>query len=119
MPTYETLPLVPENTLDPAAGLNDALRVMEAIAQPTVISMSIGTPPVGPVDRDRHIVGPGATGLWAGKENYLVEYIAAVGYYFYAPGTLVKSVINMEDGALYYFDTTVSPGEWVPANIVT
>lgn len=109
------IPYVPENTLDPAAGLNLAIDVIDAKLQTAVISMSLNAPPVGPADGDLYIVsglvGGPATGAWAGLEDKLVRYRSE--------GTLWQSfdatlVINLDDGGLYKF-IVGSPGGWTLA----
>lgn len=121
MATYSEIPDIPENTNDPAAGLNLALRILKPILARTVISMTTTSPPGSPSNGDRYIVPAGATGAWNSMAGYLAEYFAeGARWDFFAPGSLVNMVVNMEDGAVYYFDTvSSSPGEWVPTNIVT
>ena len=70
------IPYVPENTLDPAAGLNLALNTIDALMQVRVLDMSLTAPPVSPNDGDRHIVAAGATGARAGHDDELARYVA-------------------------------------------
>lgn len=109
------IPYVPENTLDPAAGLNLALNFIDALLQTSVISMAIDTPPGSPSDGDLYIVATGGTGAWAGLDDYLVRYVAEGDLWqSFAPGDEVSLIINREDGNLYkYLDIT--PGGWVAA----
>jgi hypothetical protein len=48
---------------------NEALRQLDAIVQLVVISAQLSEPPVNPAAGDRYIVGPAATGDWAGQEG--------------------------------------------------
>jgi len=47
---------------------NDAILMLDALVQLSVISTSLTAPPGSPVDGDRYIIGSGATGAWAGKD---------------------------------------------------
>lgn len=109
------IPYVPEGTLDPAAGLNDSLNVIDALLQPRVVSMALYEPPATGEDGDMYIVAATASGDWAGKENWLARYVLEGQFWqFYEPGVQVQTVVNDEDGFLYVYDTGVSPQEWIP-----
>jgi hypothetical protein len=45
---------------------NEALRLLDAMVQLSVLDRTRTSPPASPADGDRHIVASGATGLWAG-----------------------------------------------------
>lgn len=106
------IPYVPEGTLDPAAGLNLALNVIDALLQTRVISIGQSTPPGSPSDGDLYIVGAGATGAWAGHENDLARYVAeGNSWQFFSAGDEVAIVYNDDDGGLYIF----SSGSWILA----
>jgi hypothetical protein len=45
---------------------NEALRLLDAMVQLSVLDRTRTTPPASPADGDRHLVASGATGLWAG-----------------------------------------------------
>jgi hypothetical protein len=96
------IPYVPEDTQDPAAGLNLALDVIDALLQAAVINMSSTSPPGSPTDGDRYIVGNGATGAWTGKDGWLARYVAEGDFWqFFEPGVQVHQVLNQDDSALY------------------
>lgn len=96
------IPYVPESTQDPAAGLNLALNVIDALMQTAVINMDQTAPPGSPADGDLHIVAAGATGAWAGQDNNLARYVADGAFWqFYVAGTQVRLVLNLDDGGLY------------------
>jgi len=114
MSTYTEIPYIPENTDDPVAALNLALRVIRALTQTCVISMALTAPPGSVNDGDKYIVGSGATGDWAGMDGYLAEYVALSDTWdFFAPGTLANFVVNLADGKAYYHDADGSPSEWI------
>lgn len=73
------IPLVDEGVLDPAAGLNIALRHMDALLQTAVIALQ-DDPPATPADGDRYLVGVG-TGAWAGQDDQLARWVADPGYW--------------------------------------
>lgn len=100
------IPYVPEDTLDPAAGLNLALNVIDALLQIGVIDMDLTAPPGSPVDGALHIVAAGATGAWAGEDNNLARYVAEGTFWqFYEAGTQVKYLLNQADGGFYKYDS--------------
>jgi hypothetical protein len=109
------LPLVPEGTLDPAAGLNLALIVADALIQTGVISMALTAPPVGPSDGDMYIVageGGVATGAWVGEEDNLARYVAQGTFWqFYQAGSQVKFILNVDNDGFYKF-TGGTGGSW-------
>ena len=45
---------------------NEALRLIDALVQLSVLDRDRSAPPASPADGDRHLVASGATGLWAG-----------------------------------------------------
>lgn len=114
MPTpNNNIPYVPQGTLDPAAGLNLSLDVIDALLQTSVISMSATAPPMSPTNGDRYIVGTPATGAWSGEENNLARYMEeGATWQFYEAGTQVSSVINQSDGGIYIYQTGDSPPSW-------
>ena len=46
---------------------NEALRLLDVLVQLAVKDRSRTLPPAAPVEGDRHIIGPGATGEWADR----------------------------------------------------
>jgi hypothetical protein len=107
------LPLVPENTLDPAAGLNRALIEADALIQTAVISMALSAPPGSPADGDLYIVAGPGTGAWATLDDYLVRYVAEGAFWqSYAPGKPgAHLALNLDDGGLYAF---IDSSGWQP-----
>lgn len=108
------IPYVPEGTLDPAAGLNLAINVLDAIVQCRVIAMSLTAPPSGAADGDCYIPAAPATGAWAGLAGWLVRYVADGAFWqAYEPGVQVSFLFNDGDSTFYVFDRSSSPGTWV------
>jgi len=89
------IPFVPENTIDPAAGLNLSLNTIDALLQVLVQTVGANTPPAG-VEGARHIVGTAPTGAWAGQANKLARYLDSAWQFFDA-----RYVLNAADGLFY------------------
>lgn len=89
------IPFVPENTIDPAAGLNLSLNTVDALLQVLVQSVGANTPPAG-VEGQRFIVGTTPTGAWAGQANKLARFLDGAWQFFSA-----RYVLNAADGLWY------------------
>ncbi|SMC53633.1 DUF2793 domain-containing protein [Primorskyibacter flagellatus] len=63
---------------------NEALRVLDALVQPTVASRTAGDPPASPLHGDRYVVGPSASGLWAAHAGDLALFEEGLGWSFFA-----------------------------------
>ena len=57
---------------------NEALRLLDAMVQLSVIDRMRTTPPTGPTDGDRHLVASGAAGLWAGWDLNVAFWVDGV-----------------------------------------
>ena len=57
---------------------NEALRLLDAVVQLSVLDRDLTAPPVSPVDGDRYIVASGATGLWAGWDLNVTTWVDGV-----------------------------------------
>ncbi|MFV0300217.1 MAG: DUF2793 domain-containing protein [Paracoccus sp. (in: a-proteobacteria)] len=54
---------------------NEALRLLDAMVQLSVIDRTRTAPPASPADGDRHLVASGATGLWAGWDGNIAYWV--------------------------------------------
>ncbi|MCA1948650.1 MAG: DUF2793 domain-containing protein [Armatimonadetes bacterium] len=54
---------------------NEALRLLDAIVQLSVLDRTRTAPPASPADGDRHLVASGATGLWAGWDLNVAYWV--------------------------------------------
>lgn len=107
------LTYVPENTLDPAAGLNVSLDELDALTQTAVTSMALTAPPGSPVNGEMYIPATAATGAWSGKAHYLARYVSDGAFWqFFTPGVQVNMLVNREDDRLYIYAGS-SNGYWV------
>lgn len=100
------IPLVPENTIDPAAGLNLALLVIDRLLQLKVLDMKLNTPPASPVAGSRYIVGTAPTGAWSGKNLQVAEWMPD-GYWQFSPASVTVF------GTSIWLNTGT---DWVPAS---
>lgn len=98
------IPFVPENTIDPAAGLNLALNTIDALLQLLVITVGANTPPTG-VEGNRHIVGTSPTGAWSGQANKLARFLDGAWHFYSA-----RYALNVADGLWY----VRSASTWAP-----
>ena len=90
------IPFVPENTIDPAAGLNASLLTVDALLQLAVVSVGDNTPPGSPANGARYVVGTAPTGAWAVRANQVAQWLDGA-WRFYA----ARYVLNLADGRLY------------------
>ena len=98
------IPFVPENTIDPAAGLNLSINTIDALLQVLVQTVGANTPPAG-VEGQRHIVGTSPTGAWAGQANKLARFLGGAWQFFDA-----RYALNVADGLWY----VRSSSAWLP-----
>ncbi|SMG50290.1 DUF2793 domain-containing protein [Paracoccus sp. J56] len=54
---------------------NEALRLLDAMVQLSVLDRTRTAPPASPADGNRHLVAAGATGLWAGWDLNIAFWI--------------------------------------------
>ena len=57
---------------------NEALRLLDAVVQLSVLDRDLAAPPASPADGDRYIVASGATGLWAGWDLNVTTWVDGV-----------------------------------------
>lgn len=104
--------LVPENVLDPAAGINKALNEIDLKFVPIVLSMTTASPPSG-TDGDVYVVPTGGTDAWLGLDYKLVRYNSEGAFWTSVPPEEVGLVLNREDNLLYGWAYDSSPAGWV------
>jgi hypothetical protein len=57
---------------------NEAIRLLDAVVQLSVLDRDLTVPPASPVDGDRYIVASGATGLWVGWDLNVTTWVDGV-----------------------------------------
>lgn len=72
--------------------------------QKSVLDKDLSTPPSSPNTGDRYIVGPSATGDWAGYDNYIAEWRGS-SWEFITPLEGFFTYVKDED-SLYYYNGT-------------
>ncbi len=54
--------------------VNEALSLIDALAQMAVVAVGATSPPATPAEGERHIIGTGATGAWNGWDNSIALF---------------------------------------------
>lgn len=110
-----SIPFVPENTIDPAAGLNESLLTVDTLLQLAVVSVGDNTPPGSPANGARYVVGTAPTGAWAGRANQVAQRLDGA-WRFYA----ARYVLNLADGLMYVRQGAtwgVAAAEWTAETV--
>jgi hypothetical protein len=99
---------------------NTLLRVLQALVQPNVISMSLTIPPVSPTNGDTYVVAAGASGGWLTKDTNIAYWStdnpsAPTGEWEYYPATRGWLVGNRTNNQVYIFNGTI----WISASGTT
>ena len=76
--THLLLPYILASQAQKHVTHNEALRLLDALVQLSVIDRTRTIPPVSPTDGDRHIVASGAAGLWAGWDLNIAFWVDGV-----------------------------------------
>lgn len=98
------IPFVPENTLDPAAGLNLAIKDIDALLQISVLGFIAEPPDPLPESGSRYIVLVGI-GDFAGYDGKIAQWNGQDGFWtFYT----AYYCVNQANQSLYGF----FGGEW-------
>ncbi len=76
--THLLLPYILASQAQKHVTHNEALRLLDAMVQLSVIDRTRTAPPVSPTDGDRYIVASGATGLWSGWDLNVAFWVDGV-----------------------------------------
>ncbi|MDP2739262.1 MAG: DUF2793 domain-containing protein [Pseudorhodobacter sp.] len=76
--THLLLPYILASQAQKHVTHNEALRLLDAMVQLSVLDRNRTAPPPSPTDGDRHIVASGATGLWAGWDLNVAFWVDGV-----------------------------------------
>jgi hypothetical protein len=88
---------------------NEALRGLDALVQLAVLDRDLSSPPVGPAEGQRWIVGSSPSGAWAAHANEVAAWQDG-GWRFYVPGSGWLAYV-LDEAALLAWDG----GAWVDA----
>lgn len=92
---------------------NEALRKLDVLVQATAIARDRNTPPAGPAEGDRYVLGAAPTGDWAGQAQALALFETGV-WQFFTPQTGWRVYI-IEQGVTAMFNGTA----WTTAQAPT
>ncbi|MCZ0811367.1 MAG: DUF2793 domain-containing protein [Pseudomonadota bacterium] len=87
---------------------NEALRILDTLAQLSVLAADLSVPPDSPAEGDRYIIADGASGAWAGHEGAVASFFGAEWiFHEAAPGWLAH---DRAAGQILHFDGS----GWLP-----
>jgi hypothetical protein len=86
---------------------NQALEILDAVVQLSVLDAGTDAPPSTPSEGDRHIVGPAPTGAWAGHESEIA--VARPGGWAFVEPLAGWLAWVQDTGRLLVFDG----GDWI------
>jgi hypothetical protein len=80
---------------------NEALQLLDALTQLSVIARDQTSAPASPVEGDRYLVGAGATGAFAGKDGEIAAWLSG-GWVFLSPQAGWLTYVAAENRALFH-----------------
>jgi hypothetical protein len=83
---------------------NEALRILDAAIQISVLDLTRTVPPSSPAEGERHVVATGATGAWAGHVNAIATWQDGA-WAFLTPRT-GWCIWSVADSVVFVFDGT-------------
>lgn len=99
------LPLLQASQAQKHVTHNEALKILDAATQLSVLSADLTDPPSSPAEGDRHIPAPGPTGAWAGRGGDIAIYADGAWQFFEARQGWRADVIPT--GATLRFDGSI------------
>jgi hypothetical protein len=84
---------------------NEALRILDAAIQISVLDLTRTAPPSSPAEGERHVVAAGATGAWAGHANAIATW--QDGAWAFLVPKAGWCVWSSADAVTFVFDGTV------------
>lgn len=102
-----SLPLLATAQAQKEVTHNEALTLLDALVHAAVEDGPVAAPPALPTSGQCWLVGAGATGAWAGRDNMLA--IRSEGGWRFVPPRPGLRLIRLSDGAWMRYDA----GSWV------
>jgi len=99
----------------PYVSVNETINQLDAISGLDIINRDLTAPPGGESDGDTFIVGPAATGAWAGQDGNIAYFLAGA-YKFFTPVNGQLAWIEDENLLLVYDGGWTNP-EIKPAKL--
>ena len=87
------LPYIAPQQAQKQVTYNEAIRALDVLVQPVVMSRTTATPPGSPAAGDTYIVAPSATGAWAGKDGKIATFVDG-GWDFVTPANGWLAYVN-------------------------
>lgn len=69
-----SLPLLQPNQAQKHVTVNESLMTLDLLVQPTVLSVSVDTPPASPDEGDTYLIGATPSGAWSGQSGSIVTW---------------------------------------------
>lgn len=91
--------------------VNEAIRVLEAIAQLSVISRVLTAPPGSPADGACYMPASGATGAWTGYDGSDIALRMGTAWYKITPKVGMICWVDNENKHVKFIDS--SPPGWI------
>ncbi len=99
------LPLMEAGQAQKHVTHNEALLVLDALTQLTILDRDLSAPPVSPPEGARYIVGASATGLWAGQSGRVAYWSDGI-WLFRAPQPGWIGFVVDESALVYWTGST-------------
>ena len=106
------LPLIAPSQAQKHVTVNEALSILDCVAQLRVLSGTMTTPPATGTEGDAYLVPAGATDAWSGEDGRLAVHVNG-GWRFVTPKTGWQC-FNTETGTNLLFDGTA----WLDSTLV-
>ncbi|UWQ19634.1 DUF2793 domain-containing protein [Jannaschia sp. M317] len=109
-----SLPLIQAAQAQKHVTHNEAVQALDALVQPVAADRDRTTPPVAPAEGDTHLVAPGASDVWTGRDNQIASF-AGNGWIYYQPTPGWRIHVQAEaaqlvfDGSGWTAETTAQP----------
>lgn len=79
---YLELPYIMPSQAQKHVTHNEALKILDALVQLTILDRDLTSPPGSPAEGDRYIVGGSATGAWSGHDDDVAAYLDGAWSFF-------------------------------------